>query len=236
MRPTSSGDRTPPVGFSGELMMMSLVLRRDAPLELLEVEAEAGLLAEGDRHRHPAHEVDDRLVDGEAGVRIHHLVPAVREGHDHEEHDGLGPGRDDNLVGRHRDAARLLDVLGDRLAQLGQAGRGPVVRRPRVERPLGRLADVRGGVEVRLADLEVDHGLPLALQRARPRQHLEGGLRTQPTHPLRDHGFDHGHRPSRQKTPNSRYAASGVMPLRTAPRTRFSVWRSRSRARGLLVA
>ena len=25
MRPTSSGDRTPPVGFSGELMMMSLV-------------------------------------------------------------------------------------------------------------------------------------------------------------------------------------------------------------------
>jgi hypothetical protein len=129
-------------------------------------------------------------------IRVNHLVAAVRERHDHEEHDGLGPRRDDDLVGRHRDAARLLDVLGDRLAQLGEAGRRAVVGRPRVERPLGRLADVRRGVEVRLADLEVDDGLPLALQRARPRQHLEGGLGAQPSHPLRDHGFDHGRRSS----------------------------------------
>ena len=48
------------------------------------------------------------------------------------------------------------DVLGDRLAQLGQSGGRAVVGRAGVERLLRRFLDVRRRVEVGLADLEVD--------------------------------------------------------------------------------
>src|SRR5437879_6105371 len=90
--------------------------RRDGPLEQLEVEAELARLAQRDRHRRRAHEVDDRLVDREARIRIDDLVAVARQRHDREEHDRLGARRDDHLLGGHWDAAGLGDVLRDGLA------------------------------------------------------------------------------------------------------------------------
>ena len=208
-----------------------LGLLGDAPLELLQVEAEAGLLEQGDRHRLPAHEVDHRLVDREPGVRVDDLVARVRERHDGEEHDRLGARRHHDLVRLDRNAARLLDVLGDRLAQLGQAGRRPVVGGPRVERPLGRVADVRRRVEVRLADLQVHDRLALALERPRPRQHLEGGLGAEPPHPLRDHRFDHASSSSARTRRTSRTPRAAPSPSgrRREPRSRS---RPAARTRG----
>ena len=49
------------------------------------------------------------------------LVALADRGHDREEHDRLGARRDDDLLGRDGDAARLGDVLGDGLAKLRQA-------------------------------------------------------------------------------------------------------------------
>src|SRR5882724_13139564 len=179
---------TPPVGFAGELMMISLVRgvmdfsnsSRSKPNSL---DSRSGI---GTAF---AHEVDDRLVDREARIRIDDLVARARQRHDREEHDGLGAGRDDHLLGGHGDAARLGDVLGDSLAQLRQSGRRPVVRRARVQRALGRVPDVLGRVEVGLADLEVDDLLALPLQRLGAGEHLEGRFGPQPSHPFRDiHG------------------------------------------------
>src|ERR1043166_8484316 len=46
--------------------------------------------------------------------------------------------------------------LGDQLAELGEPGRGAVVRPARGQRGVGRLADEAGRVEVRLADPQVN--------------------------------------------------------------------------------
>src|SRR5438876_1936556 len=169
-----------------------LRLPADPLLEEPEVEAEPRLLQERNRHRHPAHEVDDRFVDGKAGVRVDHLVAAVDERHDREEHDRLRAGRDHDLLRSDGRAAGGRDVPGDRRAQLGESGRRPVVGRPRVEGALGGVADVLGRVEVGLADLEVNDLLALSFERLGPRQDLEGRLRSEPRHPVRDdHAADY---------------------------------------------
>ena len=87
---------------------------RDLLLKESQVEAETGLFAQRDRHRHAAHEGDHRLVDGKAGVWVDDLVAAVDQGQDREEHDRLGPGRDHHFVGAHGDPAGLGHVRGNR--------------------------------------------------------------------------------------------------------------------------
>ena len=72
---------------------------RHAPLEQVEVEAEAARLEQRDGDGHAADEVDDRLVDRESGVRVDDLVPLADERQDREEHDRLRAGRHDDLVG-----------------------------------------------------------------------------------------------------------------------------------------
>ncbi len=144
------------------------------------------LLAQRDRDRHAAGEVDDRLVDRESRVGIDALVAATDQRQDGEEHDRLGARGHHDLLGRDRHPARLPDVLGDGLAQLGQAGGGAIVRGVRVERALGGLLDVRRRVEIGLTDLEVHDLAALTLERARPRQHLERRLGPQPSHTFRD--------------------------------------------------
>src|SRR5581483_1801816 len=141
--------------------------------------------AQRDRHRRATHEVDHGLVDRKAGVRVNHLVARPHQRHDREEHDRLGARRDDHLLRRHRHPARLAHVLGDRLAQLGEAGRRPVVRGPGVEGALGCFLDVRRRVEVGLADLEMHDRLALPLERLCPREHLERRLGPEPSHALR---------------------------------------------------
>ena len=93
-------------------------------------------------------------------------------------HEDLGRVRGEALAGP--------DVRGDRLAQGGDAGERRVVRRPVVERALRRRPDVGGGVEVGLADLEVDDRAALGLERAGARGDLEGALGADGLHPGRD--------------------------------------------------
>ena len=102
---------------------------------------------------------------------------------------GLAPGVTTTSSVATGMLAGALHVLDDGLPQLGEARGRPVVGRPAVERPLGRLADVGRRVEVGLADLEVDDLLALPLEGLRARQDLEGRFRAEPRHPIREvHG------------------------------------------------
>ena len=80
------------------------------------------------------------------------------------------------MAGVDRDAPRTRQVGGDRLAKLGQPGRGAVARVAVAQRLRGGVHDVRRGVDARLADLEVQHLAALGLERLGAGQHLEGGL------------------------------------------------------------
>src|SRR5438034_7176977 len=55
--------------------------RREALLEHVEVEAELARLAQRNRYRRGAHEIDHRFVDRKAGVRVDHLVAVPRQRH-----------------------------------------------------------------------------------------------------------------------------------------------------------
>jgi hypothetical protein len=127
-------------------------------------------------------EVRDRLVDREARVRIQHLVAFLEQREHDEEHDRLGTGRDDDVVGVARNAALRAPDVRDRLAELRQP-RGRAVMRPALLECLGRrLADELRRVEVGLADLEVNDLAAGRLERARTREHLERGLGSQTAH------------------------------------------------------
>jgi len=67
------------------------------------------------------------------------------------------------------------------LTQFGHPGRRAIVRLPGAHRRRCSLAHVRRSFEVGLADLQMDHVPPLALELPRPRQHAERALGTQPT-------------------------------------------------------
>ena len=154
--------------------------------DLVHVDLEVAFRQQLDRHGDSADEVDHRLVDRKSGVRIEHLVALVHEGQHCEEHDGLGPGRYDDVVDAHLDAARPRNFGGDGLSQLRQSGRRPVVRVAVAERLRARLHDIGRRIEVRLSYLKVDDVPPLRLKRFSSRQHFEGGLRTQAAHPFGD--------------------------------------------------
>ena len=89
-----------------------------------------------------------------------------------EEHRRRGPRGDENLVRRHVDAVRRQVVLGDRLAQRKDAEAVRVARAAVLDRLLDRLADHRGRLEVRLAELEMHDIDARALERLRPLPHL----------------------------------------------------------------
>jgi hypothetical protein len=154
--------------------------------QLVDVERVSLLLEEPHRHRHPADEADHRLVDRKAGVRVENLVAGVDEREDQVEHDGLPARGHHHHLRRGLHAAPRGRVLGDRLPQLGEPRRGAVVGGPAPERLDGRIADVRGGVEVRLADLEVDDAAALRLEGPRADQDFERGLRPEPRQAFRE--------------------------------------------------
>ena len=147
---------TPPVGFAGELRHEELRSRRDQRGQLVDVEAEVVRLADRDRDRRAADEAGDRFVDRVARVRHDHLVAGVDQGHDRVDHHALAADGHEDVLGLRGEPAAGGRVVGDRRAQVGQARVRRVVRQALVEGLLGRLADVRRGVEVGLADLEVD--------------------------------------------------------------------------------
>ena len=102
-------------------------------LELGGVEAEAALLAERQRHRRRAREAHGRLVDREARIGVDHLVARATGREHREEEERLGAGRDDDVLGIDRDAARV----GQRPRRPPRAGPGA--------RPSGSSASRRHG-------------------------------------------------------------------------------------------
>ena len=140
--------------------------RRDQRGQLVDVEPEVVGHPDRDRHRRGADEAGQRLVDGVARVRDQHLVTRVDQTQDGVQHHALATDRDEDLERFDRESLARRGVGGDRLAQRRDAGERRVVRRAGIERCLGRSADVGRGVEVGLADLEMDDRAPLGLQRA----------------------------------------------------------------------
>ena len=152
--------------------------------ELGEVHPELALLAEADRHRPGADEAHQRLVDRVPGVGQDHLVAGLDAAQQGEEEDVLGARDHDHLERLDVRPQPPVEEVRDRLAHLEDAAGRRVVGVVGVHRPVGRLDDVVGRREVGLADLEVDDALALRLQRAGPRQDLEGTLGPEVLHPL----------------------------------------------------
>src|SRR5208282_2193276 len=134
--------------------------------ELFDIEAKIALLAQWNRNRAPADILDHRLVDGEAGIRVDDFVSLIDEGEDGMENDRLAAGNDHNFLARNRDIASAANVVGNGLAQFGQAGGGAVVRPSMAESVDAGLDDIGRRVEVGLTDFEVNDLFALFFQRA----------------------------------------------------------------------
>ena len=82
--------------------MISLVRSVIRLGQFVDIEPEIALLAQRNRHRLGAEEVDHRFVNGEAGIGIDDLVAFFHQRQHGEEDDGLAAGNDDHLFGRDR--------------------------------------------------------------------------------------------------------------------------------------
>ena len=207
---SASAPTTPPVGFCGELRMTSFVRGPRRAPSSPDVEGEVRGLVERQGHGRGAGPADRRLVDREARVGVHDLVAGPAGGEDREEEERLGARAHQHALGVDRDAARARQLGGRGLAQLGQPGARAVVRLARAHRRAAGLDDVRRGREVRLADLEVDDVAPRALQRPRPRQHRERGLRPELSDPARQRRSRPHARRARLSPAARRRAGSGT--------------------------
>src|SRR5581483_3914866 len=96
------------------------------------------------------------------------------------------------------------------LAQRQDAERVRVAGAPVLERLLGRLADHRRGLEVRLPELQMDDVDALPLERLRPLEHLHGQERLDLLRAARDHDG----RPPRGNRSTRRRAASTSRSMR----------------------
>ncbi|MEZ5766962.1 MAG: hypothetical protein R3D80_04335 [Paracoccaceae bacterium] len=94
----SSFGVTPPVGLAGELMMTSRV-RSVMGEHGLGVEGEAAVLAQRDRHRRGAGEIDDAFCRSEKLGLSTGSRPGLAEHQHREEHRRLAAGHDDDVVG-----------------------------------------------------------------------------------------------------------------------------------------
>jgi hypothetical protein len=89
-------------------------------------------------------------------VREDHLVAALEQGAEEQQHGGRGARGDQDSVRGHVHSVPRPVVLGDGLAQGQDAERVDVASMAVLERLLGRLTDHRRRLEIRLAVLEVD--------------------------------------------------------------------------------
>jgi hypothetical protein len=119
-------------------------------------------------------------VDRKAGIGVDDLDAGPAEHEDRHLHGDLAAGHDHHLARVDRHAQALGQVRADRFAQLGYAGGRRVAVMAVLERPDRRLDDVGGGLEVRLADAEVDDIAALRGQGGSPVEYLEGPLVAQP--------------------------------------------------------
>ena len=99
-----------------------------------------------------------------------HFIPRVQQRPEDEDHGRGGPRGDDELLRGHPDPVLLPVMLAQRLPQFDEPLGVGVLGFARGHGPVGRVLDHRGGVVVRLADLQVDDLLPGALQLLGPLQ------------------------------------------------------------------
>ena len=90
----SSGGITPPVGFCGELRTSIFVSVDQAVAQQVEIEGEAALFDQRNRHRRRAQEADHRFVNRESGIGIDHFVARLEQRQHGEEDDRLAAGHD----------------------------------------------------------------------------------------------------------------------------------------------
>ena len=122
------------------------------------------------------------LIDGEARIGIDDLNARLTYSQQDIEHDGLGAGRHHHVVGLGVGAAHLAAVAGDGFAQFRQPRGGAVMGEPVADGGHSGVYDVPGGVEVGLADFQVNNLPSLGFQSAGLGQHLKGALSTQVVH------------------------------------------------------
>ncbi len=135
----------------------------------------------------PPRKPDAGFIDGETGVRIQYLVAGLHQRQHGEEHDGLAAGHHHHLVGtgRHIPLGRV--IFGNGLAEFRNALGGSIAGAAVLHGPVGRLDDIVRGGKIGLADLQVDHFLPLGFQLIGLFQHLKGGFCPQPAHTAGKH-------------------------------------------------
>jgi len=155
-------------------------------LELLEVGLKAGLGREAVANRSPAGEERRHLERRPARIGNEHTVPVLDRRHQRREHGARAAGRHDDPVGLRVDPVPPAKLLGDQGAKRSVSARQRVLDVAVAQRLLHRLDDVRGGREVRLADLEVDD----VLERRREVHHLpDPRAAGQMVDWSRDHGY-----------------------------------------------
>ena len=127
------------------------------PLDLVEIGLKTVSLFQPERHRLGAESARERRIDGKARIRIEHFVARFDERHHPERQRHLAAGRHKNLVGRHFDPPRPLQILGNRFAQRGNASRGHVAIAPRGKGIAHGVHHRCRRMEVRLAKLQMNN-------------------------------------------------------------------------------
>src|SRR5215471_20474842 len=118
--------------------------------------------------------MNERFVNRKTRIGIDNLIPFFNQCQHRKENNGLAPRYNDNLAGIDLDSPAAARVFRDGLAQLGKAGGGTVVGPAAVQRFHSGSNDVSGGVEIGLADLQVNDVFALRLERPRLYEHVEG--------------------------------------------------------------
>ena len=166
MAATCSGGYTAPDGLSGLTNSSTFVRGVHACVELLDGDLEPGLDRRVDDLRHAAGEGDRLRVGRPVRRRADHLVAGIAQRGERREHGVLAAVGDEHLAGRAVEAAVALGLVGDGLAELGQAaGRRVAVVLGVAAGRDGGLDDVLGRREVGLAGAEADDRHALRLQR-----------------------------------------------------------------------
>src|SRR5208282_6501973 len=115
--------------------------------EFVDIKGEIAILAQLDGDRLATYVVDHRVINREAGVGINNLISFINQSQHREENDRFASGHDYYFFGGNFHTAGAANVVGNGLAQFGEARRGTVVGPALVQRIHGSFHDIGGSVE-----------------------------------------------------------------------------------------
>ena len=151
-------------------MVFGVIAASSGPGLQLEAVLDRGL----DDHRRAAAQADHVRIGYPIGRRDDDLVARIERGEHRVVEDLLAAGRDDRLGRLVVEAVLALELLGDRLAQGNDAGDRRVFGFAAADGGDGRLLDMVGRVEIRLAHRQADDVPALVLEVARLLRHGDG--------------------------------------------------------------